>query len=128
MKHITEEQLRLCQQYLNTVFGIEEGFEYVKASFTDFSKTEGDLVLSDIIQSFFSIAQTNILLERLFIDDEKIQQGIKQFKEVTEAAFMLEGHFDHYDTKVKVVNDNLYPTFFAWSESIQVALSRNVTQ
>ena len=128
MKQLTEEQFDLCQQYLNMVSGIEEGFAYVRASFTDFSKTEGDLVLTDILQALTSITHSNTLLERLLADDESVQQAIMNFQDVTDAAFKLEGHFDHYDTKIKMINDFLYPAFSAWREMIENALVRYVAQ
>ena len=122
MKPLTEEQFDLCQQYLNMVSCIDEGFTYVSASFLDFSKTEGDVVLSDILQALTLIAHVNTLLERLLAEDESIQQAITHFQNVMAQAFKLEGQFDRYDTKMKIINDFLYPAFSAWSDSIQNAL------
>jgi hypothetical protein len=128
MNRLTEEQWRLCQQYINMVFVIEEGFKYVKDSFTDFTKTEGDRVLVDIYQSLLTITQTNIVLEQLFIDNEEIQQSIKEFTKVIDVAIQLDGHFDDYNKKVNVVNEYLYPSFIVWKESIQIAMKSYVTQ
>lgn len=80
MKQLSEEQFDLCHQYLNMLSGIEKGFAYVITSFIDFSKTEGDLVLSYILQALTTIAHTNTLLERLLADDELIQQVISNFR------------------------------------------------
>lgn len=128
MKQLTEEQFDLFQQYLNMVSGIEDGFVYVIASFTDFSKTEGDLVLTDILQALTSIKYSNTLLERLLVEDESVQQAIINFQDVTDAAFKLEGYLDDYNIKIKVVNDFLYPTFSAWREMIENALVGYVAQ
>jgi len=54
-QQLTEEQFDLFQQYLNMVSEIEDGFVYVIASFIDFSKREGELVLTDILQALTSI-------------------------------------------------------------------------
>lgn len=128
MKQLTEEQFYLFQQYLNMVSGIEDGFVYVIASFTDFSKTEGDQVLTDIIQALTSITYSNTLLERLLIEDESVQQAIINFQDVKDVAFKLEGYLDDYDIKVKVVNDFLYPAFSAWREMIENALVGYIAQ
>lgn len=59
MSTSTEEHIHLVQQYREMLDSIEEGFKYVLASFQDYSKTEGDLVLSDIFAAFLQIAQVN---------------------------------------------------------------------
>lgn len=128
MKQLTEEQFELCQEYLAMISCIEEGFEYVKASFTDFSKTEGDLILSDILEALAMIASTNTILERLFATDESILKTITSFQNVIDAAFKLEEHFEQYDTKVKNINDYLYPTFSTWKSTIQNAVSGFIAQ
>lgn len=128
MKKLTKVQFDLCQQYLNMVSGIEEGFANVINSFMDLSKTEGDLVVSEILQALTAIAYTNTLLERLLVDNESIQQVITNFQDVIVAAFKLDGHFDHYDIKIKIINDFLYPSFSTWIEIIQNVLGRYVSQ
>ncbi|MFJ8529622.1 hypothetical protein [Bacillus sp. NPDC094106] len=128
MKQLTEENFDLCQQYLNMISEMEEGFEYVIASFTDFSKTEGDLVLSEIFRSLNRIAHTNLLFEQLFSDDESLQQAITNFSDVADAAFMLDGNFDDYGRKMNVINEYLYPAFSAWRNTVQSALVQYVMQ
>lgn len=128
MKQLTEEQFELCHKYLVMINAIDEGFSYVIASFTDYSKTEGDLVLSDIFQALNSIAQTNVLIDRLLVEDELVQQAIENFQDVTDAACKLDGHFGQYDTKINIINTYLYPAFLAWRDIIWNALSRYVSQ
>ncbi len=128
MKQLTVEQFELCLQYLNLISGIEEGFEYITASFSDFSKTEGDIILSDILEALTMIAQTNMILGPLFIEDESIQQTIRNFQNVINAAFQLEGHFDEYDKMVKVVSNFLLPTFSNWKVSARNSLSGYIVQ
>lgn len=128
MNQLSVEQFELCLQYLNLISGIEEGFEYITASFTDFSKTEGELILSDILEALTMIAHTNIILGPLFIEDESIQQTIRNFQNVIYAAFQLEGHFDEYDKKVKVVSSFLLPAFSNWKVSARNSLSGYIVQ
>lgn len=80
MKQLTEENIDLCQQYLNMISEIEEGFAFVTASFTDFNKREGNLVLSDILQALTTITYSNTLLQWLLTDDETVQQESILFK------------------------------------------------
>ena len=49
MTTLTEDQVQLVREYTTMLQNIDEAFEYVVASFSDYSKTEGDLVLSDIL-------------------------------------------------------------------------------
>jgi hypothetical protein len=128
MNKLTEENFVLFQQYLNMISLVEEGFAYVKASFTDYTKTEGELVLSDILQAFTSIAQSNTLLEQLLADDESVQKAIKMFQPVIAAVFKLEGQLEHCDVKMNIIREFLYPAFATWKEIIWNALNRYVSQ
>lgn len=128
MKQLTQENFVLCQQYLDMVCVVGEGFAYVISSFTDFSKTEGDLVLSDIFQALSGITQTNVLIERLLADDESVQQAIGNFQDVTDVASQLDGCFDDYDRKVRVITYSLYPAFSIWKDMVHNALVKYVVQ
>lgn len=128
MKNLPEENFELCHQYLNLINVIEEGFTYVISSFTDLNKTEGDLVLFDIIHALTRIAQTNTLLEQVLADDTSVQQAIADFQNVTNAAFKLDGNFDNYHMKLKIVNGLLYPSFSDWNNIVQGALGKYVIQ
>lgn len=126
MNEFTEEQFELLKEYLNTVNVIDEGFSYVISSFNDFKKTEGDRVLSDIIQAFSSVAQTNTLLEQILRDDSSLQQVIKSFSNITDAIFKLDGFFDDYHMKMKVVNEILYPAFSEWKDIVNKTIEKYV--
>jgi hypothetical protein len=43
MTNFTEEQITLIQEYTQLLSSIKEGFEYITASYSDYSKTEGDV-------------------------------------------------------------------------------------
>ena len=128
MNQLTEAQFDVCQQYLSMLDCIEEGFTYIIASFKDFSKTESELVLSDILEALTSIANANTLLSRLLVEDESIQKAILSFEDVTEAATALYGQFNQYNMKTRIINDLFYPAFATWRDIVQNALTKYVVQ
>lgn len=128
VNQLVEEQYHLCKQYLNLLTGIDEGFTYVIASFTDYSKTEGDRVLSDILFSFYTIGQTNTILCQLVENDETLKLAISDFTKVLHASFQLEGDFIDNSWRMHVINNSLHPIFTSWRETIQSLLFRYVEQ
>ena len=68
MEPLTEEQVYLVREYLDLLSSIQEGFEYVIASYEDYSKTEADLVQSDIFSAFVQIISSNEDLEKVFAE------------------------------------------------------------
>jgi hypothetical protein len=128
MNHLTEANFNLCQQYLNMVSVIDEGFSYVISSFTDYSKTEGELVLSDIIQALTSIAQTNTLLEQGLADDPSVQRVIASFQDVANEALKLDDFKNDFNMKMTIINELLYPSFSAWKDIVQNAIGKYIKQ
>lgn len=101
---------------------IDEGFQYVIASFQDYSKMEGDLVLSDIFTAFVQIVQVNQDLSVIFQDDPFIINAINSFDEVVLAAEKIEGLFEKSQEKQEVVTNFLYPANKLWQQKIQPLL------
>jgi hypothetical protein len=128
MNHLTEANFNLCQQYLNMVSVIDEGFSYVISSFTDYSKTEGELVLSDIILALTSIANTNTLLEQVLEDDPSVQQLIASFQDVANEALKLDDFKNDFNMKMTIINELLYPSFSAWKDIVQNAIGKYIKQ
>lgn len=128
MKTFTEEQVTLIQEYTQLLSSIQEGFEYITKSYSDSSKTEGDVILNDILQAFIQVIQANESLEVLFKDDAELQSAISSFYEVTVAAEDLEGIFDQSQAKQEVVQQKLAPTYRAWYERVQPVLLEKIQQ
>lgn len=66
---LTEEQLDVLHHYKELLASINEGFEYIITSYSDYSKTEGDVILSDIFAAFTQVIQVNEDLKVLFRKD-----------------------------------------------------------
>jgi len=128
MSTFTEEQITLIQEYTQLLSSIQEGFEYITASYSDYSKTEGDVLLNDILQAFIQVIQANESLEVLFKDDAELESAISSFYEVTVAAEDLEGIFDQSQSKQEVVQQKLAPTYLAWYERVQPVLLEKIQQ
>jgi hypothetical protein len=123
---MNEDQHQLCQQYVDMLHTIEEAFVYVLASFDDLSKTEGEVVLSDIFTGLTQLAGSNELLSILFEENEEVKKALEGFEEVVSKAMKLDGHFDETDYKHKIVRENFYPAYEAWSLNIQKILQPHI--
>ena len=122
MTTLTEEQTHLVREYTEMLVNVDEAFEYVVASFTDYSKTEGDLILSDILSAFVQLIQVNEDLTAIYSDNLNVQKSILSFQEVIFAAEKLNGIFEKSQEKQEVVQQYLYPAYKKWYESIHPQL------
>lgn len=118
MTTITEDQVQLIREYTAMLQNVDEAFDYVIASFTDYSKTEGDLVLSDILNAFVQIIQVNDDLTTICHENKEIKNSILDFPNVVEAAGKLDGIFEKSQEKQEVVQQELYPAYKQWYETI----------
>ena len=118
MTTLTEEQVQLIREYTEMLQNVEEAFEYVIASFTDYSKTEGDLVLSDILSAYVQLIHTNEDLTTTFHDNVEVKNSILAFQEVVTTAEKLDGIFDKSHEKQEVVQQSLYPAYKKWVDAI----------
>ena len=97
---------------------VEEAFEYVTASYTDYSKTEGDFVLSDILSAYVQIIKVNDDLNIIFHKNLEVKNSILAFQEVVTAADKLDGIFEKSQEKQAVVQQSLYPAYKKWVDAI----------
>ena len=122
MTTLTEEQTHLVREYTEMLLNVAEAFEYVVASFTDYSKTEGDLILSDIFSAFVQLIQVNDDLTTIYHDNTEVKNSILNFQEVINAAEKLNGIFEKSQEKQEVIQQYLYPAYKKWYESIHPQL------
>lgn len=123
---LDEKQYELVSQYVGMLDTIEEALNYVEASFTDLSKTEGDQVLSDVFMAIGQISESNPLLKELF-DEEGIQKALTGFDTVTDQAWKLDGQLDNSAFKQRIVQDNLSQAFSSWKATIETELNPYLT-
>lgn len=120
---LDEKQYELVNQYVGMLGTIEEALNYVEASFTDLSKTEGDRVLSDVFMAIGQISESNHLLKETFDEREGIQNALTQFDTVTDQAWKLDGQLDNTEMKQNIVQESLSPAFSAWKATIESELN-----
>jgi hypothetical protein len=121
-KQLDEKQYTLIHQYTEMLQTVEEAFEYVESSFDDYSKTEGDLVLSDIFAALGQIESSNQLLKELFQDENEVLTALGKFDELPKQAIKLEGNFNDQNVKEKVIKESLSPAFSAWKMEVEKVL------
>jgi hypothetical protein len=124
---LDEKQYELVSQYVGMLDTIEEALKYVKASFTDLSKTEGDRVLSDVFVAIGQISESNGLLKEMFDGREGIQKALTGFDTVTDQAWRLDGQLDNNEVKQSIVQEKLSPAFSTWKASIENELNPYLT-
>ncbi|WP_433744763.1 hypothetical protein [Falsibacillus pallidus] len=115
---LTEEQLEFCKQYAGLIETVSEALDYVVASFSDLEKTEGDVVLNDVIQAFVQIAQSHVSLEVLFQDDKEVASGIQSFSNVLNQLEPLEGKMDDLTLRSDIITNGVAPAYRIWSSDM----------
>jgi inhibitor of KinA sporulation pathway (predicted exonuclease) len=128
MVQLTNAQFEMVQQYAALLDTIEEGFEYIEESFTNYERTQGDEILADIFDAFSRINQTNVQLSHLFAEEQEIVKHLQLFAGVLEEASKLDGKLDDPNFKQQVIQQQLSPAFQAWKLSIQQALKKYIEQ
>ena len=122
MGHLTEEQVYFIREYLDLQSSIQEGFQYVIASYEDYSKTEANLILSDIFSAFVQIISSNEDLEKVFAEQKEITIALQEFQQVVVASEKLTGLFDKTNAKQTIVNEDIFPAYQAWYSKIEPLL------
>ncbi|MGG6433326.1 hypothetical protein ACPF7I_13125 [Anoxybacillus sp. D401a] len=129
MLQLTPEQLTVVRQYATLLDTIEEGFQYVKESFVDYERKQGDVVLADILEAFDQIDAVNERsLAQFFVGEEAVLQELKRFSSVIEEAWKLDGKLQDTNGKQQVVEQHLAPAFEAWKVSMMQHLRPYIEQ
>ncbi|MFX3675307.1 MAG: hypothetical protein ACE3JQ_12805 [Paenisporosarcina sp.] len=114
----TEEHMEVLHRYKDLLDLINEGFEYIIASFSNYSKTEGDVILIEIFAAFHQVIHVNEELQVLFKQDVRMLSAIHGFDDVVSAAEEMEGLFEKSHLKQEVVQQILFPAYKSWFEAI----------
>jgi len=118
MSTLTEEQVNVLHHYKELLASIKEGFEYILASFSDYSKTEGDVILIDVFAAFNQVILVNADLQVLFEKDAHMVAAIEAFEEVVSAVEKMDGLFEKSQEKQQVIQQTLYPAYKNWFDEI----------
>lgn len=123
MLTLTEEQYLFMKEYSDLLYTIDEAFDYIVKSFSDFSKTEGERLLGDIFQAFPQVASAHEQLSQLVQDNQPILKAIADISTVADQAEMLIQNFDDLPIRQEIISKKLYPAFSEWHKSIQQELN-----
>jgi hypothetical protein len=119
---LDEKQYNYIGQYTEMLQTVEEAFEYVESSFEDYTKTEGDRVLTDIFAALAQIESGNLLLMEVFKGENEVLKAFENFAEIPKQALKLESSFNNQNVKGKVIKESLSPTFSAWKMEVEKTL------
>lgn len=128
MIQLSEENFEFLIQYSETLNIIEEGFDYVLASFNDLTLKNSDLVIGDILVALTSIANSNVIAKKLFEKDSTLSQLITEFHTVSESTFLLEGQFNEINAQLDIITHQIYPRFISWKKKIQNEFRKHIQQ
>ncbi|ADI28063.1 hypothetical protein EPB69_15440 [Geobacillus stearothermophilus] len=128
MAKLTSDALAVIRQYASLLETVEEGLDYVEASFSDPRRMHADVLLGDILLALGKIGETNVYLCQLFAEDNDFVRHIERFADVLEAAEALDGQFADAAVKERVVCGRLSPAFQAWKLAVEGSLRRYVVQ
>lgn len=128
MIKLTEPNVELVHRYVELLQSIEEGLKYVEASFDDYGKTEGDLVLGDVLDALAQVQSTNDQLQVIFAGEQGIVENIQQYGAVIDQCFKLEGKMELPHEKQEVVKQSIIPAFLGWKQLMETNLKPYTTQ
>jgi hypothetical protein len=119
---LNEKQYNYIRQYTEMLQTVEEAFKYVEYSFEDYTKTEGDRVLTDIFVALAQIESSHLLLMEVFKDENEVLEVFENFAEIPKQALKLESSFNNQNVKGKIIKESLSPAFSAWKMEVEKAL------
>ncbi|WP_027409298.1 hypothetical protein [Anoxybacteroides tepidamans] len=125
---LASAQMETVYKYYLLLETIKEGFDYIEESFTNYERTQADMVLTDILKAFESINATNAYLSQWLTEEPCIIHGLERFTDVLEEAMALEGQLEDMNAKQRVIQQRLSPAFQEWKRTIQEALQPYVQQ
>jgi hypothetical protein len=123
---LTNAQHELTNQYFNLLNTIEEAFEYVIASFSDYGKTEGDRILADLFAALVQVAESHETLQEIFKEEKQLISVLNRFNGVLQQATKLNGQLKDPNQIEKVIIESLYPAFTTWREMVQRELQPHI--
>ncbi|KAF0818987.1 MULTISPECIES: hypothetical protein [Cytobacillus] len=123
MLTLTEEQYVFIKEYSDLLFTIDEAFDYIVKSFSDFSKTEGERLLGDIFQAFPQVASAHEQLSQFVQGNESFLKTIADISAVADHAEQFIQNFDDLPVRQEIISKKLYPAFAEWHENIQQELN-----
>ncbi len=123
MLTLTEEQYLFMKEYSDLLYTIDEAFDYIVKSFSDFSKTEGERLLGDIFQAFPQVASAHEQLSQLVQDNQPMLKAIADISTVADQAELLIQKFDALPIRQEIISKKLYPAFAEWHKNIQQELN-----
>ncbi|MBB6281978.1 hypothetical protein [Geobacillus subterraneus] len=128
MTELTSTALDIIRQYAALLETVEEGLDYVEASFSDPRRMHADVLLADILLALGKIGETNVYLCQLFVGESDLVGHIERFADVLEAAAALDGQLSDAAAKERIVCERLSPAFQAWKLAAEGGLRRYVVQ
>ena len=120
---LTEKQYLFMKDYSDLLYTIDEAFDYIVKSFSDFSKTEGDRLLSDVFQAFPQVASAHEQLSHLVQGNHTMLKAIADISAVADQAELLIQNFDDLLVRQEIISRKLYPAFAEWHKNIQQELN-----
>ncbi|OKO96038.1 hypothetical protein BRO54_0668 [Geobacillus proteiniphilus] len=128
MAKLTSDALEVIRQYASLLETVEEGLDYVEASFSAPRGMHADVLLGDILLALGKIGETNVYLSRLFAEESDFVRHLERFADVLEAAEALDGKFADAAAKERIVCERLSPAFQAWKMAVASGLRRYIVQ
>ena len=123
MLTLTEDQYLFMKEYSDLLYTIDEAFDYIVKSFSDFSKTEGERLLGDIFQAFPQVASAHEQLSQLVPDNQPMLKAFADISTVADQAELLIQNFDDLSVRQEIISKKLYPAYAQWHKTIQQELN-----
>ena len=124
MIQLQENERAIIQNYIQVGNTVVEALEYVVASFDDLSKTEGDLVLSDVFAAFSQMLNANGQIIFFLKEDSEALLHVLELNEMMGKLEALEAVFLELDKREQFIKNELAPTYNDWMHQTNQLLQK----
>ncbi|MRX72199.1 hypothetical protein GJU40_08545 [Bacillus lacus] len=127
MPNLTPDQYSLLSYYYHLLNTVEEGLEYVSASYDHYSYTEGSKVFSDILSAFYHIDSSHSVILLISEAFPGISEEILKFDEVISTLEEYESSLVEYSYQTALAARGLLPVFLIWKKAVQNVIAPIIT-
>ena len=118
MVELQDVQVETLKQYVDVANTVEEALDYILASYGDESKTESEVLLSDIFAALTKLIDTNGQLIFWFKEEEATIVHLLRINDLMNELVVLEDRFEDEQFRQQMVSEKLAPLYKEWVRTL----------
>lgn len=120
MVQLQEVQFDTLKQYVEVANTVEEAIDYVIASYSDETKTEGEVLLADVFNAITRMIDTNGQMIFWFKEEESTVVHLLRLNDLMNELVVLEENFEDEVFRQQFVTDKLAPMYKEWVKNTNI--------